>query len=147
VFKAESLQSVLTYGCETWSLNVKSIQKLRVTQRAMERCMLGITRRDRKRNEWVRSQTKVQDIIEAVMRLKFKWAGHIVRRMDGRWTRVILGWTPEGGKRLRGRPLGRWIDSIRKFGGKDWMVKAQDRKFWKGEEEAFIQQWIVDGCP
>jgi hypothetical protein len=28
----------------------------------MERCMLGITIRDRKRNTWVRSMTKVADI-------------------------------------------------------------------------------------
>jgi len=38
---------VMMYGCETWTLNAQTTQRLRVTQRAMERCMLGITRRDR----------------------------------------------------------------------------------------------------
>ena len=31
---------VMTCGCETWSLNFKMIQKFRVAQRGMERCML-----------------------------------------------------------------------------------------------------------
>ena len=38
---------VLTYGCETWTLNSKSIQKLNTTQRSMERQMLNITLYDR----------------------------------------------------------------------------------------------------
>jgi hypothetical protein len=52
--------------------------------------MLGITRRDRKRNTWVKSMTKVADIAERVKKLKWQWPGHIARRMDGRWTREIL---------------------------------------------------------
>ena len=39
---------VLTYGCETWTLNSKSIQKLNTTQRSMERQMLNITGYDKK---------------------------------------------------------------------------------------------------
>ena len=53
----------MTYGCETWTLNNRLHQKLQTSQRSMERYMLGITRRDRKRSEWSRSQTKVTDII------------------------------------------------------------------------------------
>ena len=50
---------VLTYGCETWTLNSKSIQKLNTTQRSMEKQTLDITRYDKKRNTWIRNQTKV----------------------------------------------------------------------------------------
>ena len=39
---------VLTYTCETWTLNSKSIQKLNTTQRSMERQMLNIARCDKK---------------------------------------------------------------------------------------------------
>ena len=107
--------------------------------------MLGITRRDRKRNEWVREQTGVRDVIDVVMRLKWKWAGHIARRTDGRWTRSILDWTPEDGYRPKGRPFGRWRDDVRKFGGVRWILKAQDRTQWKENEEAFVQQWTGNG--
>ena len=41
---------VLTYGCEVWKTTKKHKSQLQVTQRAMERAMLKITRRDRKTN-------------------------------------------------------------------------------------------------
>jgi hypothetical protein len=34
---------ILSYGCETWSLTRKMEQKVRATQRRMERSILGIT--------------------------------------------------------------------------------------------------------
>jgi len=44
----------------------------------MERCMIVITRRDRKTNEWIRAQTKVEDIIKTA-NMKWKWVSHIAR--------------------------------------------------------------------
>jgi len=35
---------------------------MQIMQRAMERAMIGVTRRDRKTNEWVREQTGLRDI-------------------------------------------------------------------------------------
>ena len=46
--------------------------------------MLNITLRDKKRNDWVRDQTKVYDIIKSVG--KSMWAGHLARRNDNSWT-------------------------------------------------------------
>ena len=102
-------------------------ERLRVAQRSMERAMLGITRRDRKRNEWIRSQTGVQDIILKVKRHKWQWAGHIARLQDERWTKLVTEWIPLQGKRKRARPKTRWVDELRKFEGIRWMQVAQDR--------------------
>jgi Reverse transcriptase (RNA-dependent DNA polymerase) len=136
---------VLTYGCETWTLNTRDVQRLRVTQRGMERCMLGITRKDRKRNEWVRKQTRVRDVIDVAKQLKWRWAGHIARRKDGRWTNAVIQWYPRGTKRPQGRPKSRWIDELVKFGGNTWQRTTQDRESWRKLGEAFIQQWIDPG--
>ena len=57
---------VLTYGCETWTLNTKAAQKLKVTQRSMERQMLNISLRDKRRNAWIRQQPKIYDIMRRV---------------------------------------------------------------------------------
>jgi hypothetical protein len=65
--------------CETWTLNSRMLHKIQCTQRSMERCMLGITRRDRKRNTWVRSMT---DIAEGVKNLK--WTQREEWMPDGR---------------------------------------------------------------
>ena len=136
---------VMMYGCETWTLNAQTTQRLRVTQRAMERCMLGITRRDRKRNEWIRAQTKVEDVIKTAKKMKWRWAGHIARRTDGRWTTNVLQWIPREKKRPRRRPNVRWVDEIKRFSGATWMRISADRDMWKEKGEAFIQQWIENG--
>ncbi|CAH2251132.1 jg11818 [Pararge aegeria aegeria] len=59
------------------------IRRLRVTQRAMERAMLGVSLRDQIRNEEIRRRTRVTDIAQRVARLKWQWAGHIARKTDG----------------------------------------------------------------
>jgi len=41
--------SVFTYGMETMTLTVKSANRLRTTQQAIERTMLGVSLRDHKR--------------------------------------------------------------------------------------------------
>jgi len=81
----------------------KRLKRLRVTQTTMERCMLGITMIDRKTNEWIRAQTKVEDVIKSVKKLKREWAGHIARRTDGKWTTNVLDWIPREKKRPRRR--------------------------------------------
>ena len=107
--------------------------------------MLGITRRDRKTNEWIRAQTKVEDVIKTAKKMKWRWAGHIARRTDGRWTTNVLQWIPREKKRPRRRPNVRWVDEIKRFSGATWMRISADRDMWKEKGEAFIQQWIENG--
>ncbi|CAG9124695.1 unnamed protein product [Plutella xylostella] len=110
-----NLLVVMTYGAETWSLGL--LNRLRVTQRAMKRAMLGLSLRDRIRNEEIRRRTKVTDMAYQVSKLKCQWAGHIARRTDGRWSRRVLEWRPRTGKRSVRRPSTRWTDDIVKSAG------------------------------
>ena len=80
----------LAYMCETWMLNTKAAQKLKVTQRSMERETLNISRCDKKKNIWIRQQTKRCHIIRSVTSHKWQWAGHLARRPNQRWTTEIL---------------------------------------------------------
>ncbi|CAH2268719.1 jg24610 [Pararge aegeria aegeria] len=77
---------VMTYGPDTWSLTMGLIRRLGVTQRAMENAMLGVSLRDQIRNVEIRKRTRVTNIAQRVAKLKWQWAGHIVRRKDGRWS-------------------------------------------------------------
>lgn len=132
---------VLAYGVETTTFTRKTINKLEVTERAMERRMLNITIRDRKRNEWIRQQTNVSDIIEKASRQKWNWAGHVVRMVDERWTNRITNWRPRQGKRSVGRPPKRWSDDIRAVTGRQWIRTARNRQEWKEKGEDYIQYW------
>jgi hypothetical protein len=51
--------------------------------------MLGITRRDRKRNTWVRSMTKVGDIAERVKKSKWTHSEKSGWQMDARNTGMV----------------------------------------------------------
>ncbi|CAH2269561.1 jg8306 [Pararge aegeria aegeria] len=127
VRRNSQLTSVMTYGSETWSLTMGLIRRLRVTQRAMERAMLGVSLRDRIRNVEIRRRTKVTDIAQRVAKLKWQWAGHIVRRKDGRWGPKVLEWQPRTGKRSVGRPPTRWTDDIKRVAGSAHTCRALRR--------------------
>ncbi|CAH2246975.1 jg10283 [Pararge aegeria aegeria] len=60
----------------------------------MERAMLGVSLRDKIRNVEIRRRTRVTDVARRVAKLKLQWAGHIVRRKDGRWGPKVLEWQP-----------------------------------------------------
>lgn len=135
----QNILPVLTYAAETWTLTKRNKQLLATTQRAMERSMLKISLRDRQTNTWIRGKTKVEDVIERALRQKWRWAGHVARLEDNRWTKVVVEWRPRQGKRFRGRPPMRWTDDIKRVANYDWMQKAKDRHAWKILEEAYIQ--------
>ena len=42
---------VITYGCKTWVITRRCESNRLLAQQAMQRAMLGITRRDKKRND------------------------------------------------------------------------------------------------
>ncbi|CAH2231959.1 jg4020 [Pararge aegeria aegeria] len=135
----------ITSGSETWSLTMGLIRRLRVTQRAMERAMLGVSLRDLIRNEEIRRRTRVTDIAQRVAKLKWQWAGHIARRTDGRWGLKVLEWRPRTGKRSVGRPQTRWTDYIRRVAGSRWRQAAQDRALWNSLQKTYVQQWTSIG--
>lgn len=136
---------VSTYGLETTTLTQKSAERLRTTQRAMERSMLGISLRDKIRNTEIRRRTKVKDIIERVAELKWRWVGHVARQDTNKWTIRVIKWRPRQTKRSIGRPQKRWLDDIKEFVGRNWHQLALDRMTWKNLEEAYVQQWTNKG--
>ena len=135
----EFILPIMTYGCETWALTNRAKNSLSVAQRKMERMMLNITLRDRKENSWIRRQTGVIDIIASIKGSKHRWAGHIARINDNRWTKRMTDWTPRDWPRPRGRPALRWRDDLIQNIGHNWAQVAQDRKRWKESREGFLQ--------
>ncbi|CAH2241713.1 jg16283 [Pararge aegeria aegeria] len=58
-------------------------------------------------NVEIRNRTGITDIVQRAAALKWSWAGHICRKEDGRWSRMILDWQPRTGHRNIGRPPAR----------------------------------------
>uniref|UniRef100_A0A8R1ELA8 Uncharacterized protein n=1 Tax=Caenorhabditis japonica TaxID=281687 RepID=A0A8R1ELA8_CAEJA len=119
--------------------NLASYYRVRVTHAALERRLVGISLSEqRQRNlhrEDIRAQSEVRDPLLVIKKKKLGWAGHIMRRNDGRWTRLVQEWYPIGEKRPVGRPRMRWSDSLKEeislFDGNHlkthWSTIAKDR--------------------
>lgn len=105
----------------------------------MERSMVGLILWDRVTNEELH-RTRIVDVIECIIRLKWKWAGYVARLKNGRWVKKILEWAPRADKCSWGRPPTRWTDDL-KWILTNWIAIAQDRGNWKCLEEAYVQQW------
>ncbi|CAH2218167.1 jg21448 [Pararge aegeria aegeria] len=92
------------------------IRRLRVTLRAMEGAMLGVSLRDQIRNEEICRRTRATDIAQRVAKLKWKWAGHIARRtLD---VGVPRCWNGDPAQINGGcQPPTRWTDDIKRVAG------------------------------
>lgn len=130
----------LIYGCETWALSKFHRDKLQSCQRAMERSMMNIRKLDKINNKTIRTKTKVTDILTKIDEQKWRWAGHTMRNINEKWSKVITNWYPRDGKRKKGRPAKRWEDEIRLTAGPYWRRAALDRIHWKELEEAFANR-------
>lgn len=132
---------VLTYGAQTWALTKTQVVGLKKTQRAMERSILNIRLRDKIRNTSIREETQVQDVGYTIKKLKFKYAGHIMRASNERWEKLVTEWRPYEGRRKRGRPKTRWRDELENRVGKLWHRETFDRAKWKRIGEAYARLW------
>ncbi|KAE9421365.1 hypothetical protein Angca_007298, partial [Angiostrongylus cantonensis] len=88
----------LTYASETWSLRKQDERSLSVIKRVVERTMLGVSRfakvKDGIRSSDLRQRSKIRDAVLHAKQSKIRWAVHIMRMNDNRWTRAVSDWIP-----------------------------------------------------
>ena len=117
------VRPAMMYGAETWAVKKAQEEKLDVAE---------MRKLDRIRNERIRGTTKVGEISKKVQESRLKWYGHVLRREDEYVGKRVMAMEVPG-KRRRGRPKRRWLDSI----GNDLSERelsredAQDRARWR----------------
>ena len=123
---------ILTYAAETWTMTRREESKIQASEMRFLRSMIGKTRRDRVRNEDVRKEIGVDKMNDRIERNRLRWFGHVKRMEEGRLPKRMMEMKFEG-KRARGRPRTRWMDSIKNSFMRrdlDW-DKIEKEEWWK----------------
>ena len=106
------IMPTLCYQCQTWTTTAQDKRKLVTAEMACLRRIIGISLRDRVRNEDIRQRTGTTPILEYIKRQQIKWFAHISRLPpDSIPQQAMLHRYSEG--RPRGRPRKRWTTEIK----------------------------------
>ena len=102
----------MIYGMEYISVTKRQEEKMQVAKMNMLRWWtVGLTLKDRMRNEQVRARVAVGELTENLKEIRLRWLEHLVRSEEsyvGKRVEVVVV-----GQRRRGKPRRRWRDCVR----------------------------------
>ena len=102
---------------------------MEVAEMKMLRFAMGVTRKDKIRNEHIRSTVKVEQLGMKMREGRLRWYGHVMRR-DKEYVGRKMMEMELPGKRKRGRPKRRFLDVVKEdmkeVGAKE--IDIEDRK-------------------
>jgi Reverse transcriptase (RNA-dependent DNA polymerase)/Endonuclease/Exonuclease/phosphatase family len=130
--------TTLLYGAETWAMTKANLKKLEAAHHRWMRKILGVTWKDKIKNEDIRKRTLMEKLEDILKKTRMRWLGHIHRSNEERIVKQSLNWTSSRWRRKPGRPRKTWHDTIKqdlKDGGMTWEeaeAAAEDRVVWRG---------------
>ena len=126
------VRSAMVYGLETVAVTKKQVEEMEVVEIKMLRFAMGVTRKDKIRNEHIRSTVKVQRLGMKMREGKLRWYGHVMRRGQENIGRKKMEMELPG-KRRRMRPKRKFLDVVKKDMGKVGAKETdvEDRKMWR----------------
>ena len=130
-FFRATVESVLLYGAESWTLTSKMSERLDGIYTKMLRSVLGVTWKEHKTNKELYG--KLDKITDSLRIRRLKFIGHNWRRKDELVSKVLT-WMPKHGKRKRGRPGMTYLDQLEKDTGmsvEELQNIMDDRDEWK----------------
>ena len=107
------IRTVMTYGCETWSMKKENEDFLTRAERRMIRMLCGVKLSDREESEVLQKRLGLIDDIATVTRkARLRWFGHVYRREPEEGIKKAFSIKVEG-KTDRGRPRKTWYEVIK----------------------------------
>ena len=102
----------MVYGLETVAVTKKQVEEMDVAEMKMLRFTMGVRRKDKIRNEHIRSTVKVERLGMKMREGRLRWYGHVMRR-DQKYIGRKMMEMELPGKRRRGRPKRRFLDVVK----------------------------------
>ena len=106
------VRPAMLYGMETVAMTERQVGKMEVVELKMVRWALGVTRKDKIRNEYVRGSAKIAKLGGKLRNARLRWYGHVKRREEGYVEKRMMEMAVPSRKK-RGRPRRRWMDLAR----------------------------------
>ena len=123
------VRPAMVYGLETVAVTKKQVEEMEVAEMKMLRFTMGVTRKDKIRNEHIRSTVKVERLGMKMREGRLRWYGHVMRRDQEYVGRKMMEMELPG-KRRRGRSKRIFLDVVKEdmkeVGAKE--MDIEDRK-------------------
>ena len=74
------VRPAMLYGLETVAVTEKQVEEMEVARMKMLRFAMGVTRKDKIRNEYIGSTVKVERLGMKMMEGRLRWYGHVMKR-------------------------------------------------------------------
>ena len=117
----------MVYELETVAVTKKQVKEMKMLRFAM-----GVTRKDKIRNKYIRGTVKVERLGMKMRECRLRWYGHVMRRDQDYVGRKMIEMELPG-KRKRGRRKRRFLDVVKEdmgeFGAKE--TDVEDRMVWR----------------
>ena len=102
---------VVMYGCESWTVKKAEHQRIDTFELWCWRRLVRVPWTARRLNQSILKEITPECPLEGLMlKLKFQYFGHLMRRADSLERTLMLG--EFEGRRRRGRQRMRWLDGI-----------------------------------
>ena len=125
------VRSAVLYGIETVAVTERRVGEVEVAELKMVRWALGVTRKDKIGNEYVRGTAKIAKLRDKLRNARLRWYGHVKRRQEGYVGKRMMEMAVPGRRKEEGQK--RWMDLVRKdmerLGAKE--RNEVDRVKWK----------------
>ena len=122
----------MVYGLETVVVTKKQVEEMEVAEMKMLRFAMGVTRKDKVRNEYIMDTVMVERLGMKMRKGRLRWYGHVMRR-DQRYVGTKMMEMKLLGKRKRGRPKRRFLDIVKEgmgeVGAKE--TDVENRTVWR----------------
>ena len=119
----------MVYGLEMVTVTKKQVKEMEAAEMKMLRFAVGVTRKDKIINKYIRSTVKVEQLGMKMREGRLRWYGHVMRREKEYIGRKMIEMELLE-KRKRGRPKRRFLNLVkkdmRKVGVKETDVGRQD---------------------